>query len=44
MTYEPTRADQIFNRFVAFHTANPDVFKLFEKFTLRGGSIMGSRR
>jgi hypothetical protein len=35
MTYEPTRADQIFNRFVAFHTANPDVFKLFEKFTLQ---------
>jgi len=33
MTYQESRADQIFKRFARFHNANPNFWRLFRQFT-----------
>lgn len=39
----PSRADQIFARFKEFHAANPEVWRLFQRFALEAANAGHSR-
>lgn len=41
--FRPSRAEQIFDRFVEFHRQNPEVWRLFERFALQAAAAGRSR-